>query len=323
MADPLKPADLSRVRTHPLSDRPAKVGVEQFARPGGTGASVREFLAGLSDLLAVRRLRGLAAAVVRARNAGRPVIWALGGHVIKTGQAPVLIRLMRRGMISGLVLNGAAAIHDWEIAVVGSTSEDVPANLDRGTFGLAEETGAEFSAAAREASERGEGYGPALARRMLDRELPYREHSILAAAAELSVPTTVHVAIGSDVVHQHPSADGAAIGEATFTDFRRLVTLVSGLSGGVWINVGSAVQLPEVFLKALSVAGNLGHGVDDLTTADLDMIPSYRTEENVLRRPTRNSGQSFRLIGHHELNLPLLAAAIEVASESSGGPPRE
>jgi len=323
MADPLKPADLSRVRTHPLSERPAKVGVEQFADPGGADASVREFLAGLSDLLAVRRLRGLAAAVARARSAGRPVIWALGGHVIKTGQAPVLIRLMRRGMISGLVLNGAAAIHDWEIAVAGSTSEDVAANLDRGTFGLAEETGAEFAAAAREARERGEGYGPALARRMLDRELPYREHSILAAAAELSVPTTVHVAIGSDVVHQHPSADGAAIGEATFTDFRRLVTLVSGLSGGVWINVGSAVQLPEVFLKALSVAGNLGHGVDDLTTADLDMIPSYRTEENVLRRPTRNSGQSFRLIGHHELNLPLLAAAIEVASEPSGGPPRE
>ena len=316
----LLPADLSRVKTYPLAERANKVRVDEFGRPVHASSSLGDFLDGLPDVLAVKVLRELAAAVVQARSDDRPVVVALGAHVIKVGLAPVLIALMEDRMISALALNGAGAIHDWEIAAIGATSEDVGRVLHAGRFGMAEETGRALNDAAREAAASGSGFGETLGRRIVAERLPHRGKSLLARAFELDVPVTVHVAIGSDIVHQHPAADGGAIGAATFTDFRKLVTIVTELSGGVWINLGSAVQLPEVFLKALSIAENLGHDVRGFATANLDMIRHYRTDENVLRRPTLGKGISFALTGHHEINVPLLAAAIglERARRDSG-----
>jgi hypothetical protein len=310
MPDRVPPADLTRVATYPLGERSNKVRVDEFARPVNASSSLGDFLDGLPDILAAKVLRELAAAVVQARDAEKTVAVACGAHVIKVGLSPVLIGLMEEGMITAIALNGAGAIHDWEIAAIGATSEDVGRVLHQGKFGMAEETGRALNDGAKEAAQRNEGFGKALGRRIVEAGLPHRDKSVLARAFELSIPVTVHVAIGSDIVHQHPSADGAAIGAATFLDFRRLVTIVSGLSGGLWINLGSAVQLPEVFLKALSVAENLGHDVTGFATANLDMIRQYRTDENVLRRPTLGKGKSFSLTGHHEINVPLLAAAI-------------
>ncbi len=240
--------------------------------------------------------------------------------MVKVGLAPVLIGMMEEGTISALALTGAGAIHDWEIAAIGATSEDVGRGLHEGRYGMADETGRALNDAAREAAASGDGFGEVLGRRIVEAGLPHREASLLARAFALNIPVTVHVAIGSDIVHQHPSADGAAIGAATFTDFRKLVTIVSSLSGGVWINLGSAVQLPEVFLKAMSIAENLGSALSGFATANLDMIRHYRTDENVLRRPTAAKGRSFSLTGHHELNVPLLAAAVglERARRDSG-----
>jgi hypothetical protein len=314
------PVDLKRVTTYPLAERANKVRVDEFGRPVVASSSLGDFLDGLPDVLAVKVLRELAAAIVQARAEGHTVAVALGAHVVKVGLAPVLIGMMEDGTVDALAMNGAGAIHDWEIAAIGATSEDVGRVLHQGRFGMAEETGRALNDAAKEAAAKGEGFGATLGRRIVEAGLPHRDKSVLARAHELGIPATVHVAIGSDIVHQHPSADGAAIGEATFTDFRKLVTVVAGLSGGVWINVGSAVQLPEVFLKALSIAENLGHDVTGFATANLDMIRHYRTDENVLRRPTLGKGRSFGLTGHHELNVPLLAAAVglERARRESG-----
>ena len=319
MSDPYRPVDPQRIKTYPLAERAHRVKLEDFARPVEARGSLATFLDGLSHYLGARTLRALARTIAAARHAQRPVIWALGGHVVKVGLSPVLIDLMERGTLTGLVLNGAAAIHDWEIAAIGATSENVEQELDRGRFGLAEETGAEFDAAAREARDRSEGLGETLGRRILESGRPYGEASLLAAASRLGLPTTVHVAIGSDTVHQHPRADGAAIGAAALTDFRRLVTLVGELSGGVWINCGSAVQLPEVFLKALATARNLGRPAGPFNTANLDMQRHYRTEHNVLRRPVRAGGAAFDLLGHHEINVPLLAAAIQLEQSRVAG----
>ena len=314
------PADLRRVTTYPLAERSNKVRVDEFGRTVVASSSLGDFLDGLPDVLAVKVLRELAAAIVQAREEGHTVAAAIGAHVVKVGLAPVVIGMMEDGTIDALAMNGAGAIHDWEIAAIGATSEDVGRELHQGTFGMAEETGRALNQAAKDAAAAGEGFGEALGRAIVTAGLPHRGKSVLACAYELGIPATVHVAIGSDIVHQHPSADGAAIGAATFTDFRRLVTVVSGLSGGVWLNIGSAVQLPEVFLKALSVAANLGHDVSGFVTANLDMIRHYRTDENVLRRPTLGKGKSFGLTGHHELNVPLLAAAVglERARRESG-----
>jgi hypothetical protein len=314
------PADLKDVTTYPLAERANKVRVDEFGRAVVASSSLGDFLDGLPDVLAVKVLRELAAAIVQAREEGHTVAAAIGAHVIKVGLAPVVIGMMEDGTIDALAMNGAGAIHDWEIAAIGATSEDVGRVLHQGRFGMAEETGRALNQAAKDAAASGEGFGETLGRAIVTEGLPHRGKSVLARAHELGIPATVHVAIGSDIVHQHPSADGAAIGAATFTDFRRLVTVVSGLSGGVWLNVGSAVQLPEVFLKALSVAENLGHDVSGFVTANLDMIRHYRTDENVLRRPTLGKGKSFGLTGHHELNVPLLAAAVglERARRESG-----
>lgn len=320
MSDGPRPADLARLRTQPLSARRHKVRVADFARPVDPAAGLDAFLDGLGPLLAVNELRGLADAVAGARRAGRHAIWALGGHVVKCGVAPVLIDLMERGQVTALCLNGAAAIHDWEIAVCGATSEDVDASLPDGTFGTAEETGRAFADAARAAAAAGRGLGEVLGPRLESTGAAHRDVSLLAAAARCNVPVTVHVAIGCDVVHAHPAADGATAGAASFVDFRRLVTLVGELDGGVWLNVGSAVQLPEVFLKALSAARNLGAPPAAFATANLDMQRHYRTAENVLRRPGAGveGARSFQLVGHHELQIPLLAA--EILRRARGGP---
>src|SRR5262245_3287735 len=281
MPKPIPPADLSRVTTYRLASRSTKVRLGEFARPFAAPTSLRDFLDGLPDALAVKVLRELAAAIVHARAENRPVVVAAGAHVVKVGLAPVLIGLMRDGVISALALTGAGAMHDWEIAAIGATSEDAGRGLHEGRYGMADETGRALNDAAKEAAAAGAGFGEVLGRRIRESALPHRAMSLLASASALRLPVTVHVAIGSDNVHQHPSADGAAIGAATFTDFRKLVTIVSSLSGGVWINMGSAVQLPEVFMKAVAIAVNLGHDLSGLATANLDMVRHYRADENV------------------------------------------
>jgi hypothetical protein len=312
------PADLSRVRTHPIAERNHKVRVEEFAKPADPDRPLVDFLDSLPGLLGAQVLRSLVEEMARALARGRTVGWALGAHVIKVGLAPILVRMMEEGSITAIALNGAGAVHDWEVAAVGATSEDVAGTLSQGRFGMAAETGEALNGAAIEAARNGEGLGETLGRRIVQERLPYRHVSLLARAWELDVPVTVHVAIGSDIVHQHPGAEGASIGAATYTDFRKLVTIISGLKGGVWLNCGSAVQLPETFLKALSVAENLGFDVSDFATANLDMVRHYRTDENVLRRPTLGRGRAFSLTGHHEIQVPLLAAALAVARRRTG-----
>jgi deoxyhypusine synthase len=310
MTDRFDPADFGKIRTHSLQQRQNKVAVEAFASVSDGQASLNDFLDGLPDVLAGRTLRNIAAAVAKAHEGGKLVVWAMGAHPIKVGLSPVLIDMMKRGVINALVLNGAGAIHDWEIAALGETSEDVAAGLDDGSFGMVDETGRELSAAAREAADASAGMGEVVGRRIAQSDLRHRELSLLATAYRLGIPATVHVAIGGDIVHMHPAADGAAIGEATFTDFKKLATVVGQLAEGVWIHCGSAVQLPEVFLKALTVARNLGQRVAPITMVNLDMLRHYRVEQNILQRPTRLGGAAYNLIGHHEINVPLLAAAI-------------
>lgn len=315
MEDRYDPADFRKIRTHSLEKRENKIAVEAFASVTDTQAPLADFLDDLPDVLAVRSLRNIARAVADAHANGKLVVWAMGAHPIKVGLSPVLIDLMNRGIINALVFNGAGAIHDWEIAALGETSEDVATGLDDGSFGMVDETGRALAEAAREAAEAGEGLGQVLGRRIAQSDLRHRELSLLATAYRLGIPATVHVAIGGDIVHMHPEADGASIGAATFTDFRRLATVVGRLGQGVWIHCGSAVQIPEVFLKALTIARNLGNRVDPITMANLDMLRHYRVEQNVLRRPTRLGGAAYNLIGHHEINVPLLSAAIRLEIE--------
>ncbi len=312
MTKPYRPIDLSGVRTYPIASRASKVNVaEHFAGSPRPGASFGEFLATLPNLLGAESLRQVVAATARARRLGRPVILAIGGHVIKCGLQPVIKALLEAGAVTAVAMNGSAAIHDFEVSLVGATSEDVGAVLQSGDFGFAEETGAGMHRALRAGLADGIGFGAAIGRHILEQAHPFREASLLAACFELGVPTTVHVALGTDIIHQHPQADGAVIGEMSFRDFRLLTAIVADLGGGgVWLNVGSAVLLPEVFLKALSIAQNLGHHVEGFTTANFDMIQHYRPLQNVVKRPTSGSGRGYTITGHHEINIPLFAQAV-------------
>ncbi|MCK6481503.1 MAG: hypothetical protein L6R43_15600 [Planctomycetes bacterium] len=301
------PFDLRRVRTAPLAGRRSLVGVEGFGRPAAPGGRLDAFLDGLPDFLGARDLRALAAAVAGARRRGRGVGVAMGGHVVKTGCSPYVLDLMERGLVTSIAMAGSTAIHDLEIAMVGETSEDVAAGLQEGEYGTAEETGRWFAAAASEGAADGVGLGRALGRIVERRRFPHRRRSLLAAAARLGVPATVHVAVGTDIVHMHPACRGADLGEATFTDFRIACTVVAALSGGVWLNLGSAVVLPEVFLKAITVARNTGHPVGDLTTGSFDMFRMYRPETNVVRRPPR---RGYSILGQHEILVPLFHAMV-------------
>ena len=306
-----RPLDPAGVRTYPLSSRKSKVGRRDFARPIVPGRSLASFLDGLPRILAGSVLRDLAHEIERARRRKRPILWGLGAHVLKVGLSPLVIDLMDRGFVTAIALNGAALVHDFELAVAGRTSEDVDAGLGSGAFGMASETGEEVNRAIVEGDGDGLGLGAALGRHIERRRARHHDISLLAAAWKRGIPVTVHVAIGTDIVHMHPLCDPAAVGRATHLDFRLFSALVARLGGGgVYLNVGSAVLLPEVFLKAVTLCRNLGHPLRDFATANLDFIQSYRPNTNVVERPTRGVGRGYRLTGHHELMLPLLAAAL-------------
>jgi hypothetical protein len=303
------PLDLSKVRTYPLRTRRSIVAKQLAARPPHRGMRLAGFLAGLPDILAARDFRAAAHGIAARHRAGKRIVLGMGAHPIKVGLSPLIIDLMRRGMLSGIAMNGAAIIHDFEMAYAGVTSEDVAANLADGRFGMAEETG-RFLNAAIAAAGPDQGLGEAVGKRLRQAKFANTNLSILAAGARLGVPVTVHVAIGTDIIHMHPSADGAAIGAASLRDFRRLAALVAGLRGGVFINLGSAVVIPEVFVKALNLARNLGKRVDRLMTIDMDFIRHYRPQMNVVERPTAGDGRGYHFTGHHEIMFPLLCAAV-------------
>ena len=297
-----QPLDLSRLKTTSVADKAHLVHAGQFARAlvPGSGADVLDTL---PDVLGARTLRRLAERIVTARKAQRVVLLGFGGHVIKTGLAPLLVDLMERGFVTAVCTNGSGALHDFEIAAVGHSSEDVGPGLSDGSWGMVHETAAALNGAAERAAREGSGLGAALGRTITEKRLPNAPLSVLGAAARLGLPATVHVALGTDTVHMHANADGAAIGKASMTDFRLLAAVVARLSGGVYLNVGSAVVLPEVFVKALNVARNLGHQVEGFATANMDFLRHYRPRVNVLERP---GGEALELTGHHEINLPLL-----------------
>jgi hypothetical protein len=310
--DDLRPLELDYVSTYPLASRPSKVTTEDFAKPVNEDSSLKDFLNSLSDILAVRSLRELAARIRRARELSKPVIWGIGGHVVKTGMSPVIIDLMRRGFVNAIAANGSVLVHDAEIALVGSTSEDVDASLGTGAFGAADETGKLLNAAARAGASEHLGLGEALGRALVEGNPPHKDFSLLWAAYEMRVPFTAHVTIGADIPHFHPTADGAALGATTHTDFRLLSELVRRMDGGgVYLNIGSAVVLPEIFLKAVTLVRNLGYSLSDITTANFDFIQSYRPLTNVVRRPVADgAGHGYSITGHHELTIPLLAAEL-------------
>lgn len=299
------------VRTYSVHSRPSKVHIADFATVGAPGASFRSFLDSLPRILAANDFRSVVEAIVAAYRHDKPVIIGMGAHVIKCGLSPLIIELARRGVLKGLALNGAGVIHDFEIAFAGKTSEAVEDQLDSGQFGMAEETASILNQAIREGAAASLGLGEAVARKMMRLDLPYRELSVLIKCYEYQVPVTVHVAIGTDIIHMHPAADGAAIGQASMRDFRTFASLVAALEGGgVYLNIGSAVVLPEVFLKAVSLVRNSGRELKHFTTVNMDFIQHYRPRENVVRRPTKQGGRGYSLTGHHELMLPLLVQAV-------------
>ncbi len=311
-------ADLSRLSVGSVSVRPTRVAVSEFARPPDPEAAAR-LLASLPDQLAARALREVVSRVAAAARARRPVIAMCGGHVVKTGVSPCLIALMEGGVITHLALNGSAAIHDVEVARVGRTSEDVEAHLQSGTFGMVDETGDFMNAAMIEGARRSEGLGECWGRALEEERPPHLAASLLATAWRLEIPATVHVAVGTDTVHFHPRCDGAALGETSLRDFRILAATLAEARGSVALNLGSAVLMPEVYLKALTVARNLGADLSDLTTVNFDQIQHYRPRVNVVERPTKGSGsRGYGITGHHEIMIPLFAGAVlaEVGADS-------
>ena len=302
------PIDFSRIRTYPIAERPNKVAIDSFAKVSSGGGTFRAFLDSLPHFLAASDFRHVVRAVAAAVANERPVVLMMGAHAIKVGLNPVLIGAMRRGWINALALTGAGAIHDFELCYQGATSEDVQGGLDDGSFGMVDETGRRMNAALANGIQRGLGAGRALGEAVAS--FPHRALSLLATAAELQIPATVHIAIGTDIIHQHPTTEGAVLGTATYRDFQLFTSVLAALEGGVVLSIGSAVIMPEVFLKALTIARNLGHKVEQFTTATFDMIRHYRPTENVQRRPTRLGGHGFYVVGHHEIMIPLLFAAI-------------
>lgn len=306
-----KPVNLDDVKTYPIRDRNNKVSVRDFAEPLSSHTGINEYLSRLPKILKAADLLELANLIAEAYRRQKPIIVMAGGHVVKCGLSTVLIDLMERGIVTALVCNGATSIHDFEIALIGETSEDVGRYLQSGEFGMVEETGRYMNEAFSDAAAKGIGMGEGLGRKLIELAARFQDKSLLAAACRVGIPVTVHVAIGTDIIHQHPLANGASIGETSFTDFRILTAVVAELGdGGVILNLGSAVILPEVFLKALTIARNLGHHVTHFTTADFDMIQQYRPLENVVKRPTIIGGKGFTFTGHHEIMIPLLAGAI-------------
>ena len=308
-----KPLSFEKLNTVPINARGGMVQVKHFAKLYEKSAGITGLIDSLPSILAANSFRSVVAALREAKAKKRAILWGMGGHVIKCGLADILLDLMHRGWITGYVMNGAATIHDFEIAIAGHTSEDVESVLPDGRFGAAEETGREMNVAISEGVRDGLGMGEALGRKLQTLARPeFAAHSIVAEAYKASVPITVHVAVGTDTPHTHPAADGAAIGQGTHHDFRLLCSLVRELNdGGVYLNVGSAVVLPEVFLKAVSVVRNLGYPLANFTTVNMDFLQHYRPNANVVKRPhAQSGGQGFSITGHHEIMVPLLAAAL-------------
>ncbi len=307
----IRPFDLSRVKTYPLKDRPSKVDHRSFAKTLPEGATFSEFLDSLPQVLAGNEIRAGVSAILNARSLRKAIIWGLGGHVIKVGLAPIIIDLMKRRFISAIAMNGSSMIHDFEIAWVGRTSEDVEAELSGGKFGMAEETGRLINEAILEGAQKNLGIGESMGQFLNRQKLEYMNYSLLAQAYKLKIPVTVHVAVGTDIVHNHPSVSGEATGKGSHLDFRLFASLVALMNeGGVYLNIGSNVILPEVFLKAVTLVRNSGDKLENFTTMNLDFIQHYRPLQNVVQRPTKTTGRGISLIGHHEILVPLLAAAL-------------
>lgn len=303
--------DLSRIRTYPLASRVSKARIEDFGRPVAPRATFSAWLDSLPRILAAHDIRRVVNAIIEAKRRQGRILWGLGAHVIKTGVSPVLIDLMERGYVSALALNGAGIIHDFEVALSGATSEDVDDTLGPGRFGMADETGRMLNEAIRRGADRKSGLGQAVARYLAELDPAHARSSLAVMAHRLGIPITVHVAMGTDIIHMHPDASGAAIGDTSLRDFRYLASVVSRLGGGVYMNCGSAVILPEVFLKAVALARNQGMALDDLTTVDIDFVRMYRPQTNVVRRPVAGTaGTGISLVGHHEILIPLIAAAV-------------
>jgi hypothetical protein len=305
-----KPLSLKGLTTYSLKDRKSKVGLQDFARPWPPGASFQAFWESLPNLLAAKDLRSVVEALLASRKGDRTIHWAMGAHVIKVGLNPILIALMEQGFVSALSMNGAGVIHDTELAMVGQTSEDVDLELGKGTFGMSHDTAIFINRAIKKGSEKGLGLGSAVGRALLKSKFPFLSSSLLASAFKLNIPVTVHVAMGTDIIHLHPSMDAGATGLATYKDFQTFCSIVRTLEEGVFINIGSAVIIPEVFLKAVTLVRNLGFPLHRFTTVNMDFLRHYRPATNIVHRPTMEGGQGYYLIGHHEVMVPLLAASL-------------
>jgi hypothetical protein len=321
MPFPYEEFDLSDVRTYPLASRHSKARVQDFGRPVDRGATFKTWFESLPAMLGAQDVRRVVDAIVAARRRDGGIIWGIGAHVIKTGVSPVLIDLMRRGYVSALAMNGAGVIHDFEIALSGATSEDVDEALGPGRFGMADETGRLLNEVIREAAERKHGFGQAVGAYLAQQNPTHADRSLAVTAHALGIPLTVHVAMGTDIIHMHPDASGAAIGDISLRDFRYFTSCVARLDGGVYVNCGSAVVLPEVFLKAVALARNKGMALDYLTTVNIDFLRMYRPHTNVVSRPVAGTnGVGISLVGHHELLIPLIAAAV-IETGGPEGPP--
>jgi len=310
MTHPFKPIDTGKLKTYSISERKSKVSADDFAVPWEKGKSFREFIDSLPDILAGTDVRTVISSISEAFLKKKTIIVGMGAHVIKVGLNPLIIDLMRRGIITAVAMNGAGIIHDSEIAMTGRTSEDVAASLGDGSFGMARETGEFLNGAIKRAEMESLGLGEAVGKEIAGRDFPFRDKSILAAGAILDIPVTVHVAIGTDIIHMHPGFDGRAAGGATHRDFLIFASIVSTLNEGVYLNIGSSVIMPEVFLKATTLARNLGHDIDTFTAVNMDFIRHYRPMTNVVGRPTAKGGKGINLTGHHEIMLPLIAAGV-------------
>lgn len=306
-----KPLSNKGLNTYSLKNRKSKVNVHDFAKPLKPDNGFRNFLNSLPNILAASNLKQVASSVVAAHKNHKAVVVGMGAHVIKVGLSPIIIDLMEHGIINAVAMNGACIVHDFESAYAGMTSEDVDAELGKGEFGMAEETGKLLNGAIKSGVKKGWGIGKSVGEMINNSKYPYKGLSILAAGARLGIPVTVHVAIGTDIIHIHPQMDGRATGEGSGRDFKLFARIVANLEGGVYLNIGSAVLLPEVFLKALTLVRNLGYKVKNFTTVNMDFIQHYRPLTNVVRRPTKEGGKGYTLTGHHEIMVPLLAAVIK------------
>jgi hypothetical protein len=303
-------SSLRRLKTYPLKERKSKVSLEDFAQPWTPGNPFGSFLETLPNILSAKDFRAVVLKILAARKAGKTLHWSMGAHVIKVGLNPILIGLMKQGFISALSLNGAGIIHDTELAMIGRTSEDVDKELGAGSFGMSRETAYFLNRSIRRGADKGLGLGEAIGDALLGSKFPFLSCSLLAMARQMDIPVTVHVAIGTDIIHLHPSMDARATGQTTHQDFQIFCSVVRSLENGVFLNIGSAVILPEIFLKAVTLVRNLGYPLANFTTVNMDFIRQYRPYTNVVHRPTLEGGQGYSLVGPHELMVPLLAAAV-------------